>query len=285
MNRTGSAARKSASGYDLTGLFVGSEGTLGIITELTVKLQGQPEAMSAGVCAFDEIAPAVDAVVAVIQMGIPMARIEFVDEDAVRAVNAYSGTELPERPHLFVEFHGTEAGAAEDARRFAEVVADFGASDVRLATRTEDRTALWTARHHAYWACLASRKGATAVVTDVCVPISRLAEAVEETRADIAASPIPGPILGHVGDGNFHAILLVDPDAPEELTEAKRLAGRMAERALRLGGTITGEHGIGLGKRAYMPAEHGEGWSVMGEIKHALDPTGILNPGKLVPGQ
>ncbi|MCB1348058.1 MAG: FAD-binding protein [Maritimibacter sp.] len=283
--RTGSAARKSASGYDLTGLFVGSEGTLGIITELTVKLQGQPEAMSAGVCAFDEIAPAVDAVVAVIQMGIPMARIEFVDEDAVRAVNAYSGTELPERPHLFVEFHGTEAGAAEDARRFAEVVADFGASDVRLATRTEDRTALWTARHHAYWACLASRKGATAVVTDVCVPISRLAEAVEETRADIAASPIPGPILGHVGDGNFHAILLVDPDAPEELTEAKRLAGRMAERALRLGGTITGEHGIGLGKRAYMPAEHGEGWSVMGEIKHALDPTGILNPGKLVPGQ
>ena len=283
--RTGSAARKSASGYDLTGLFVGSEGTLGIITELTVKLQGQPEAMSAGVCAFDEIAPAVDAVVAVIQMGIPMARIEFVDEDAVRAVNAYSGTELPERPHLFVEFHGTEAGAAEDARRFAEVVADFGASDVRLATRTEDRTALWTARHHAYWACLASRKGATAVVTDVCVPISRLAEAVEETRADIAESPIPGPILGHVGDGNFHAILLVDPDAPEELTEAKRLAGRMAERALRLGGTITGEHGIGLGKRAYMPAEHGEGWSVMGEIKHALDPTGILNPGKLVPGQ
>ena len=283
--RTGSAARKSASGYDLTGLFVGSEGTLGIITELTVKLQGQPEAMSAGVCAFDEIVPAVDAVVAVIQMGIPMARIEFVDEDAVRAVNAYSGTELPERPHLFVEFHGTEAGAAEDAKRFAEVVADFGASDVRLATRTEDRTALWTARHHAYWACLASRKGATAVVTDVCVPISRLAEAVEETRADIAESPIPGPILGHVGDGNFHAILLVDPDAPEELTEAKRLAGRMAERALRLGGTITGEHGIGLGKRAYMPAEHGEGWSVMGEIKHALDPTGILNPGKLVPGQ
>ena len=283
--RTGSAARKSASGYDLTGLFVGSEGTLGIITELTVKLQGQPEAMSAGVCAFDEIVPAVDAVVAVIQMGIPMARIEFVDADAVRAVNAYSGTELPERPHLFVEFHGTEAGAAEDAKRFAEVVADFGASDVRLATRTEDRTALWTARHHAYWACLASRKGATAVVTDVCVPISRLAEAVEETRADIAESPIPGPILGHVGDGNFHAILLVDPDAPEELTEAKRLAGRMAERALRLGGTVTGEHGIGLGKRAYMPAEHGEGWSVMGEIKHALDPTGILNPGKLVPGQ
>ena len=283
--RTGSRAKKSSSGYDLTGLFLGSEGTLGIITELTVKLRGQPEAISAGVCGFDAIGQAVEAVVAVIQMGVPVARIEFVDTEAVRAVNGYSGTDLPERPHLFVEFHGSVASAAEDAQRFAEVVADFGASDVRVATKTEERSALWTARHHAYWACLGLRPGATAVVTDVCVPISKLAEAVEETRADIAASPIPGPILGHVGDGNFHAILLVDPDAPEELTEAKRLAGRMAERALRLGGTITGEHGIGLGKRAYMPAEHGEGWSVMGEIKHALDPTGILNPGKLVPGQ
>ena len=283
--RTGSAARKSASGYDLTGLFVGSEGTLGIITELTVRLQGQPEAVTAGVCAFDAIGPAVEAVVAVIQMGIPMARIEFVDADTVRAVNGYSGTDLPERPHLFVEFHGTEAGAEEDAKRFAEVVADFGAADVRLATKTEDRTALWTARHHAYWACLASRPGSTAVVTDVCVPISRLAEAVEETRADIAESPVAGPILGHVGDGNFHAILLVDPDAPAELEEAKRLAGRMADRALRLGGTVTGEHGIGIGKSAYMPAEHGEGWAVMGDIKRALDPTGILNPGKLVPRQ
>ena len=283
--RTGSAARKSASGYDLTGLFVGSEGTLGIITELTVRLQGQPEAVTAGVCAFDAIGPAVEAVVAVIQMGIPMARIEFVDADTVRAVNGYSGTDLPEAPHLFVEFHGTEAGAEEDAKRFAEVVADFGAADVRLATKTEDRTALWTARHHAYWACLASRPGSTAVVTDVCVPISRLAEAVEETRADIAESPVAGPILGHVGDGNFHAILLVDPDAPAELEEAKRLAGRMADRALRLGGTVTGEHGIGIGKSAYMPAEHGEGWAVMGDIKRALDPTGILNPGKLVPRQ
>ncbi|HCQ66637.1 MAG TPA: 2-hydroxy-acid oxidase [Rhodobacteraceae bacterium] len=282
--RTGSRARKSAAGYDLTALFLGSEGTLGIITELTVKLQGQPEAITAGVCAFDAIDAAVDAVVAVIQMGIPMARIEFVDAEAVRAVNAYSGTELPERPHLFVEFHGTETGAAEDANRFAEVVADFGASDVRLATKTEDRSALWTARHHAYWACLALRQGATAVVTDVCVPISRLAEAVEETRADIAASPIPGPILGHVGDGNFHAILLVDPQTPNDLVEAKRLAGRMADRALRLGGTVTGEHGIGMGKLGYMQAEHGEGWAVMGEIKRALDPDSILNPGKLVPG-
>jgi len=282
--RTGSRARKTAAGYDLTALFLGSEGTLGLITELTVKLQGQPEKITAGVCAFEAIAPAVDAVVAVIQVGIPMARIEFLDADAVRAVNAYSGTNLPVRPHLFVEFHGTETGAAEDAQRFAEIVADYGATDVRLATKTEDRNALWAARHHAYWACLKLKPGATAVVTDVCVPISRLAEAVEETRADIAASPLPGPILGHVGDGNFHAILLVDPDAPGELAEAKRLAARMAERALRLGGTVTGEHGIGIGKLDYMPAEHGQGWAVMGEIKRALDPDGILNPGKLVPG-
>ncbi len=282
--RTGSRAKKSSAGYDLTALFLGSEGTLGIITELTVRLHGQPEAIVAGVCAFTEIGAAVEAVTAVIQIGIPMARIEFVDADAVRAVNAYSGTELPETPHLFVEFHGSEIGAAEDAKRFSDVVADFGASDIRLATRTEDRTALWTARHHAYWACLGLKPGATALVTDVCVPISQLGDAVEETRADIAASPIPGPILGHVGDGNFHAILLVDPDIPEELAEAKRLAGRMAERALRLGGTITGEHGIGLGKLGYMAAEHGEGWTVMGAIKRALDPDGILNPGKLVPG-
>ncbi|MCB1338411.1 MAG: FAD-binding protein [Maritimibacter sp.] len=282
--RTGSRAKKSSSGYDLTGLFLGSEGTLGIITELTVKLRGQPEAISAGVCGFDAIGQAVEAVVAVIQMGVPVARIEFVDTEAVRAVNGYSGTDLPERPHLFVEFHGSVASAAEDAQRFAEVVADFGASDVRVATKTEERSALWTARHHAYWACLGLRPGATAVVTDVCVPISKLAEAVEETRADIAASWIPGPILGHVGDGNFHAILLVDPKAPDDLGEAKRLAGRMAERALRLGGTITGEHGIGMGKLGYMEAEHGAAWEVMGEIKRALDPAGILNPGKVVRG-
>jgi D-lactate dehydrogenase (cytochrome) len=281
--RTGSRAKKSAAGYDLTGLFLGSEGTLGIITELTVKLHGAPEAVSAGVCTFDAIADAVEAVVAVIQVGIPMARIEFVDEDTVRAVNAYSGTDLPAKPHLFVEFHGSEVSAAEDAARFGELVADFGASDIRTATKSEDRTTLWTARHHAYWACLAARPGATAIVTDVCVPISRLAEAVAETRDDIAASPIPGPILGHVGDGNFHAILLIEDGNADELAEAKRLAGRMAERALRLGGTITGEHGIGMGKLGYMKAEHGEAWAVMGEIKRALDPRGILNPGKVVP--
>ncbi len=280
--RTGSRAKKSASGYDLTGLFLGSEGTLGLITELTVHLQGQPEAISAGVCAFERMEDAVEAVTAVIQMGIPMARIEFLDESAVAAVNTYSGTDLPALPHLFVEIHGSEAGVAETAERFGELVADFGASGIQTATRTEDRTALWTARHHAYWACLGLRPGAQAVVTDVCVPISNLAQAVEETRADIAASPLMGPILGHVGDGNFHSILLIERDDPAELAEAKRLAGLMAERALRLGGTITGEHGIGIGKLAYMEKEHGPAWNVMKQIKQALDPNNILNPGKTV---
>ncbi len=282
--RTGSRARKSSSGYDLTGLFLGSEGTLGLITELTVQLHGQPEAISAGVCAFDRLDDAVEAVVTVIQMGIPMARMEFVDTETVRAVNAYSGTDFPLKPHLFVEFHGSEVSVADDVARFGEIVAEFGGSDLRTARKTEDRTALWTARHHAYWACLALRKGATAIVTDVCVPISALADAVEETRDDIAASSIPGPILGHVGDGNFHAILVIERGNAVELAEAKRLAGRMAERALRLGGTITGEHGIGMGKLGFMRAEHGAGWDVMGEIKQALDPDNILNPGKLLPG-
>lgn len=282
--RSGSGARKSAAGYDLTALLLGSEGTLGLITELTVKLHGQPDAMSAAICGFDEMETAVEAVVAVIQMGIPVARIEFLDSDAVRAVNGYSGTDLPETPHLFVEFHGSEVSATDDAKRFGELMDEFGASGIRTATKTEDRNALWAARHKAYWACLALRPGAQAVVTDVCVPISNLAQAVEETRADIAASFIPGPILGHVGDGNFHSALLIEPGNDAELAEAKRLAGRMAERALRLGGTVTGEHGIGMGKLGYMQDEHGDGWAVMGEIKRALDPKNILNPGKLVPG-
>ena len=282
--RTGTRARKSSSGYDLTGLFLGSEGTLGIITELTLRLNGQPEAISAGICAFDRMSDAVEAVVAVIQMGLPMARIEFLDADAVRAVNAYSGSEVRETPHLFVEFHGSQASVAEDAERFGEIVADFGASGVEVATKPEDRSALWTMRHHAYWACLGLKPGATAVVTDVCVPISHLAQAVEETQADIAASIIDGPILGHVGDGNFHAILLVDPAQPAELEAAKTLAARMNERALRLGGTVTGENGIGMGKLAYMEAQHGDAWDVMTDIKTALDPKGILNPGKVVRG-
>ncbi len=282
--RTGSRARKSSAGYDLTGLFLGAEGTLGIITELTLRLHGQPEALSAAICAFDTIDDAVQAVQQTIQMGIPMARIEFVDADTARAFNAYAGADMAEKPHLLLEFHGSDESVAQDAARFGEIAADFGASGFQSATRTEDRNALWTMRHHAYYACLGLRPGATALVTDICVPISQLARAVEETRADIASASIPGPILGHVGDGNFHAILLVKPDQPDELDEARAIAARMNECALKLGGTITGEHGIGIGKLAYMEAEHGDAWSVMGEIKRALDPAGILNPGKLVRG-
>ncbi|GAA0291948.1 FAD-binding oxidoreductase [Rhodovulum strictum] len=280
--RTGTRARKSSAGYDLTGLFVGAEGTLGLITELTVRLQGQPEAISAAVCAFDAIGPAVDTVIQTIQLGIPMARIEFVDEATAAAVNAYAGARFPVKPHLMVEFHGSASGVAEQAEAFGEIVADNGGAGFEWSARPEDRTALWTMRHNAYYACLASRPGATALVTDLCVPISKLAQAVEETRADIARSHIPGPILGHVGDGNFHAILLVDPDNPVELAEAKRLAHRMTERALRLGGTISGEHGIGMGKLGHMAAEHGPAWDVMGEIKRALDPLGLMNPGKMI---
>lgn len=280
--RTGSAAPKTAAGYDLTALFVGAEGTLGLITELTLRLHGQPEAISAAVCAFPEMGAAVDCVIATIQSGIPMARIEFLDAATVAACNAHAGMGLPLAPHLLVEFHGSPAGVAEQAARFGELAEGFGSTGFQWAGQTEDRTRLWKMRHNAYPAILASRPGATAVVTDVCVPISRLAEAVAETQADIADSGIPGPILGHVGDGNFHAILLVRPDDPAELVIAKALAGRMAERALRLGGTVTGEHGIGLGKRGYMEAEHGEGWAVMGAIKAALDPANLMNPGKLV---
>jgi len=279
---TGSRARKSSAGYDLTGLMVGSEGTLGLMTELTLRLQGQPEAISSAVCAFPTIADAVNAVIATIQMGIPMARIEFVDAATAAAFNIYDKKDFPEVPHLMIEFHGSDRGAAEDAERFGEVAAEFGASDFQWATKAEDRNALWAMRHSAYYACLALRPGARAVVTDICVPISKLAEAVEETRADIDGTDILGPILGHVGDGNFHAILLVDPDNAPEMERALALSSRMVERALRMGGTITGEHGVGIGKLDYMTAEHGDGWSVMGDIKRALDPKNIMNPGKLV---
>ena len=282
--RTGTRARKSSSGYDLTALMLGSEGTLGLVTELTLRLHGIPEAVSAGVTAFDTMQAAVDCVIETIQTGIPMARIEFLDAASVAAFNAHAGETLPERPHLMVEFHGSPEAVATDSDRFAAIVADHGGQPFRWATREEDRKRLWAMRHAGYYAILASRPGARALVTDICVPISALAQAVTETQDDIAAAPIPGPILGHVGDGNFHAILLVDPAAPSELEAAKALSSRMVDRALRLGGTATGEHGVGLGKRGFMAAEHGQGWQVMGALKAALDPQGILNPGKLVPG-
>lgn len=280
--RTGSRARKTSAGYDLTHLFVGAEGTLGLITELTLKLQGQPEAISAGICAFPDMDAAVNCVMTTIQMGIAMARIEFVDAATALAFNAYSGGDMPAQPHLLVEFHGSDAAVTEQSERFGELVQDHGGSDFQWATKSEDRNALWKLRHDGYYAILASRKGATAMSTDICVPISRLAEAVTQTQQDIADSPLEGPILGHVGDGNFHAILMMDPDNPEELKEAKRLADRMAERALDMGGTVTGEHGVGMGKMKYMTREHGDAWSVMSDIKRSFDPRNILNPGKLV---
>jgi D-lactate dehydrogenase (cytochrome) len=214
-----------------------------------------------------------------------MARIEFLDESTVAACNVYSGLSLPIAPLLLVEFHGSPRGVKEDASRFGAIAAEFGSQGFDWASLQEDRTRLWKMRHAAYPAILASRPGAKAIVTDVCVPISRLAQAVAETRADIDETALPGPILGHVGDGNFHAILLVNPDDPAEAAQAKRLANRMAERALRLGGTVSGEHGIGIGKLNLMPQEHGQAWAVMAAIKRALDPHNLMNPGKLVPGR
>jgi D-lactate dehydrogenase (cytochrome) len=281
--RTGTRARKSSAGYDLTGLFVGSEGTLGLITEITLRLHGQPEQISAAVCAFPSVRVAVSAAIDTIQIGLPVARIELLDEDSVRAVNVYSGSELRAAPHLLLEFHGSEASVTEQAEQFGEIAREHGGAGFDWAIHAEDRTALWAMRHNAYLAILNSRPGARAIVTDICVPISTLAEAIEATREDLAQSGLQGPILGHVGDGNFHAILLIDEANAEEVARASAASRRMVERALALGGTSSGEHGIGIGKLDYMQAEHGGGWAMMGAIKQALDPDNILNPGKLVP--
>lgn len=281
--RTGTRAAKSSAGYDLTALFVGAEGTLGIITELTLRLHGQPEEVASAVCAFPTLDQAVACVTATIQSGIPMARIEFVDGDAARAFNQFSGGHLREQPHLMVEFHGAPVSVQDDARKFGELAAEFGGEGFDWATTPEARAALWRMRHGAYRACLALRPGATAVVTDVCVPMSHLAEAVAAAAADIRAEGLVGPMVGHVGDGNFHSQLLIMPDDKAELAAAKRVATRMAERALAVGGTITGEHGVGIGKRPLMAAQHGPAIGVMAAIKAALDPTGIMNPGKVIP--
>ncbi|TRW97687.1 FAD-binding protein [Paracoccus sp. M683] len=281
--RTGTRAAKSSAGYDLTALIVGSEGTLGIITELTLRLHGQPEKIAAAICAFPTLDGAVECVTATIQSGIPMARIEFIDEVSVRAFNGYAGRNMTEKPHLMIEFHGSEESVASDAQRFGELVNDFGGEGFEWAATAEDRNALWKMRHQAFPAQLSVRPGSTAVVTDICVPMSELPGAVAAAHADIAADGMVGPILGHVGDGNFHSALLVEPGNEEELKRAKALARRMAERALAVGGTISGEHGVGIGKRGLMAEQHGEAWAVMGVIKAALDPNNILNPGKLVP--
>ena len=280
---TARRAKKSSAGYDLTRLMVGSEGTLGVITELTLKLSGIPEAISGGVCPFPSVEAACNAAIATIQSGIPVARIELLDELQVKATNLYSKLSLPEVPVLFVEFHGSPAGVAEQAERFGEIAADLGGGPFEWATKPEDRTRLWQARHDAYWAGRGLRPGAQAVATDVCVPISRLAECVVETQRDIAEQKLVAPILGHVGDGNFHLTLLVDMTDPADVARAKQLCERVVERALAMDGTCTGEHGVGQGKMKYLPDELGRpALDAMAAIKRALDPDGIMNPGKIV---
>ncbi|WP_029009596.1 FAD-linked oxidase C-terminal domain-containing protein [Azospirillum halopraeferens] len=280
--RTGGRARKSAAGYDLTRLFVGSEGTLGIITEVTLRLYGIPEAVSAAVCPFRDIRGAVDTVIQTIQSGIPIARVEFLDEVQIDAINRYSRMSMAVAPTLFFEFHGTAAGVQEQAEMVGALARENGGMDFEWASRPEDRSRLWAARHDAYYAAIALRPGARGWPTDVCVPISRLADAILETKEDIAASSILTPIVGHVGDGNFHLLFIIDPDRPEEMEEARRLNDRLVERALRLGGTCTGEHGIGYGKMDFLEQEAGDAILTMAAIKRALDPDTILNPGKVI---
>jgi len=281
--RTGTQARKSSAGYDLTHLLVGSEGTLGIITELTLRLHGQPEGVLAAICRFDDVEAAVNCVILTIQSGLPMARIEFLDEMMVRGFNLHSGGTLPETPHLFVEFHGTPAGVAEQAQSFREIAEEFGMADWQEATTTEDRSALWKMRHSAHYASAALRPGVRTLATDVCVPISRLAEAITKAKALATEMGIIGTVVGHVGDGNFHYAVRFDPADPQDLARTHDFAGRLNELALALGGTVSGEHGLGLGKQKDMAAEHGAALDWMRRVKTAFDPQAILNPGKLLP--
>ena len=280
--RTARRARKSAAGYDLTRLFVGSEGTLGVITEVTLRLYGIPEAMSAAVCAFPTIEAAVGTVITTIQSGVPVARIELLDEAQIDAINKYSKLDNQVAPTLFFEFHGTTAGVAEQVAIVKEIAGDNGGSDFRWASTQEERNKLWQARHDAYYAALALRPGSQGWATDVCVPISRLAECIAETKRDLAQSSIPSVMVGHVGDGNFHLVFMIDPKQPEEIAEASRLNDRMVTRALEMEGTCTGEHGVGYGKIEFLPAEHGEAVEVMRTLKAALDPDNLMNPGKIV---
>lgn len=282
--RTGTRARKSAAGYDLTHLLVGSEGTLAVITELTVRLHGLPEQIMAATCAFETIEGAVDTVIQAIQIGLPMARIELLDEVQMQAMNRHDASmDLPESPHLFLEFHGSEASVADQVEMFGALADEHGGADFQWASRPEDRTRLWQARHNAYFAGRALRPGAQSIVTDCCVPISALAECIARTKAAISQAGLIAPLVGHVGDGNFHLLVLVDPQSAPEHAAATTLIAAMNALALELGGTVTGEHGIGLGKRKYMAAEHGAALDLMRVLKTAVDPDNIMNPGKLFP--
>jgi D-lactate dehydrogenase (cytochrome) len=282
--KTGGRARKSSAGYDLTRLLVGSEGTLGIITEVQLRLYGLPEAISAAVCQFPDLGSAVDTVIVAMQLGIPVARIELLDDVQMDACIRYSQlTEFAPKPTLFFEFHGTEAGVREQAETIQSLAADHGGSRFEWATKPEDRSRLWKARHNAYYAALALAPGKQGFATDACVPISRLTDCVLETQADIVQTGLIAPIVGHVGDGNFHLVVLFDPARPEERAKAEALAARVALRAIGMGGTCTGEHGVGMHKLDALVAEHGEAVTLMQAVKRALDPHDILNPGKTVP--
>jgi D-lactate dehydrogenase (cytochrome) len=282
--RTGGRARKSSAGYDLTRLFVGSEGTLGVITEVTLRLFGRPEAVATAVCPFDSIEHAADMVIQTIQLGIPVARIEIIDEVQLAIVNRYSRTSYPEAPTLFFEFHGSSQASVDDqVKAVEEMAADHGAQGFRWTSTPEERATLWQARHDVYYATVTSRPGAKAWTTDVCVPISMLAECIRDTKDDMKAAGCVAPLVGHAGDGNFHLIFMVDDGNPAEMERVAALNGRLVERAQRMGGTCTGEHGVGIGKLKYLPAEHGESIAVLRAIKTALDPQNLMNPGKLVP--
>jgi D-lactate dehydrogenase (cytochrome) len=279
--RTASRAKKSSAGYDLTRLLVGSEGTLGLITSITLRLAGIPEAISAAVCPFPTVEAACNATILTIQSGIPVARIELLDALQMKAVNAYAKLALPEEPTLFLEFHGSAAGVAEQTAAVAAIAEELGGGPFRFSQRPEERTRLWQARHDVYWAALGIRPGATAIATDACVPISRLAECVEATRRDAEELGLIAPIVGHVGDGNFHTTVLIDNDSEAERARASEFISRLAIRAIEMDGTCTGEHGIGQGKMAYLRRELGAAVDVMRMIKAALDPDDILNPGKI----
>jgi D-lactate dehydrogenase (cytochrome) len=280
--QTGGRARKSAAGYDLTRLFVGSEGTLGVITEINLRLYGIPEATSAAVCAFPDLGAAVDTVIQTIQSGIPVARIELLDEVQMDAINRYSKLDYAVQPTLFFEFHGSERGVVEQAETVQAIAADHGAGNFRWAIHAEDRNRLWQARHDAYYAGLALRPGSKGWPTDVCVPISRLAECILETKRDVVEAKLLAPLVGHVGDGNFHLSFIIHPDDPTEMARAQAVNDRMVHRALAMGGTCTGEHGIGSGKIACLEEEHASAMPVMRLIKRALDPDNRMNPGKVL---
>ena len=280
--RTAKRSKKTSAGYDMTRLFVGSEGTLGVITEVTLRLFGIPEAMSAAVCSFPDLKSAVNTVILTIQSGVPVARIELLDEVQMDACNKYSDLDYPVQPTLFFEFHGSEKGVVEQVEQVEAIAGDFGASEFKWARKAEDRSKLWQARHDAYYAGIALRPGGKGIATDVCVPISRLAECILETKKDVVESGLIAPIVGHVGDGNFHLVIVVDPDDKDEMARAEALNERMVMRAHAMDGTCTGEHGVGYGKIGFLEAEHGEALSVMRDIKRALDPGNIMNPGKII---